>query len=191
LNHTDPREGVAVTRKNWIRRFVPRVALGIAFASLVGCASPYPDIAVSTETTDAEALRGERTYSYLLDAAVLIEADRHWTPPGFDVSKEIRFLIDRELRAQGLNEVSDGGDLLLAYGFGLDMEALDIVEDGDELRFESRPRGTLAVVLIDANERRRAWTGYAEADVSESPDTDTAKARLDYAVSEMFKSFPR
>ena len=70
---------------------------------LVGCAQEYEDIKVITQDyTEADAeLRA--TYAWAAVGAVVRDPDREWTPPSFDLAKEIKFLVDKELRAKGIN----------------------------------------------------------------------------------------
>jgi hypothetical protein len=53
------------------------------------------------------------------------------------------------------------------------------------------PRGGLVLLLMDAHTGYIIWKGVATADVQDRPDEETAKARLDYAVTKMFKLLPK
>ena len=56
---------------------------------------------------------------------------------------------------------------------------------------ENIPRGGLAILLVDSQSGFIIWVGVATADIRENPDTRTIKARLDYAVTQLFKKLPR
>ncbi|MHC4771750.1 MAG: hypothetical protein ACYS8O_08140, partial [Planctomycetota bacterium] len=56
---------------------------------------------------------------------------------------------------------------------------------------EDVPAGGLIVVFIDSSTGFVTWAGAATAELLEEPDTDTAKARLDYVVTRMFKELPK
>jgi hypothetical protein len=49
----------------------------------------------------------------------------------------------------------------------------------------------LAVILSDSQTGYIIWMGVATADVQEHPDMQTAKARLDYAVTKLFQELPK
>ena len=51
--------------------------------------------------------------------------------------------------------------------------------------------GGLIVVFIDPSTGFVTWAGAATAELMEEPDTETAKARLDYVVTKMFKELPK
>ena len=53
------------------------------------------------------------------------------------------------------------------------------------------PKGSLLVMLIDANIGTLVWAGVAKAEIQEDPAPEVVRKRLDYAVSKMFKKLPR
>ena len=53
------------------------------------------------------------------------------------------------------------------------------------------PQGGIVTVLIDSQSGFVIWVGVATREVQENPDAKTAKARLDYAVTQMFKRLPK
>jgi hypothetical protein len=53
------------------------------------------------------------------------------------------------------------------------------------------PKGALVVVLVDAMNRRPVWVGVAGAELKRSQEPEAARRRLDYAVREMFRDFPK
>jgi hypothetical protein len=83
--------------------------------------------------------------------------------------------------------------MVVAFAAGIDMEALHLkVNPTSEMRMvENVPQGGLVVVLIDSDSGFVIWVGTASAEGQEDPDTRTVKARLDYAVSNMFKKLPK
>jgi hypothetical protein len=82
---------------------------------------------------------------------------------------------------------------VVAYAAGIDMEALQLnVDPTTEMKMvENVPQGGLVVALIDSDSGFVIWVGTATAEIQEDPDTKTVKARLDYAVSKMFKQLPK
>jgi len=158
-----------------------------------GCASSVTkDIMVETDSDPKANLSGYTSYAWLGSAAIVFDEKGQWEPPQFDADAEIKFLIDRELRDHGMTEDSVNPDLVVAYAAGIDMDSMDIKidpESGIEA-LENVPAGALIVIMIDADTGLAIWAGIATADVQESPTAETTKARLDFAVSEMFSKLP-
>ena len=155
----------------------------------VGCATATKDIKVDAETRSGADLAGYKTYAWLGSAQIINDPRGQWEPPQLDADAEIRWLIDRELRKRGMIEVNRGPDVLVGFAAGINMEALELVKD-PETKADSMknvPKGALVVVLADARTRIPVWVGTATADLQEKPDVETAKKRLDYAVTQMFK----
>lgn len=165
------------------------LALASCVALLGGCASPFPDIAVSAAENDTIDLKGFGTYAWAAEAAVVRDPEGEWTPSDLDIGAEIRFLVDRELRDKGLLEVVESPDMLVIYGVGVDMESLDIVVDQDGEQFTEVPRGDLVVVLVDAESRHVAWVGAATGELQDEPTAELTQARLDHAISRMFTGY--
>ena len=121
------------------------------------------------------------------------DPDREWAPPSLDIAGEIEFLVNRELRAKGMTEVSDSPDLLVIYAVGVNMKALNVVDDpkDDSVQFEEVPKGGVVVILADPESLNVMWVAGAVADIMEEPTAELAKKRLDYAIKKMFKKLPR
>ena len=169
----------------------------LLFASVVmlfaGCATtPTKDIQVEAQTDPKAKMSGYKTYTWLMSAAILNDAYGQWEPPAFDADTEIKHLIDRELRKRGLSEKSVNPDMVVAFAAGIDMDALEVkVDPNGDMRALNVPTGGLAVMLVDSQTGYIIWMGVATADVQDRPDTQTAKARLDYAVTKLFRKLPK
>ena len=161
---------------------------------VAGCASSVTrDIMVDTDVDPKANLKGYSTYTWLGSAAIVYDPEGKWEPPQFDADAEIRFLIDRELRARGMTEYSANPDLIIAYAAGIDMSSLEIkVDPESELeKLENVPVCALTVILVDAGTGMAIWAGVATAEIQQNPEQDVIKKRLDYAVSSMFKQLPK
>jgi hypothetical protein len=159
-----------------------------------GCASvPTADIKVSAQVDPKANFSGYQTYAWLGAAAIVNDPYGQWEPPQFDADAEIIFLIDRELRKRGMSENTTNPDVIVAFAAGIDMDALGLKADPktESDLLENVPQGGLAVLLADSETGFVVWVGTATAELQENPDTKTVKARLDYAVKEMFKKLPR
>jgi hypothetical protein len=159
-----------------------------------GCASGVTkDIMIDTESDPKADLSGYKSYAWLGAAAIVFDEKGQWEPPQFDADAEIKFLIDRELRAHGMTEDSVNPDLVIAYAAGIDMDSMEIKTDPESKLevLENVPLGALTVVLVDAETGLAIWAGVAVAEIQESPTAETTKERLDYAVSKMFSKLPK
>jgi hypothetical protein len=171
--------------------------IGISFALILllgGCATvPTQDIKVDAQADPKANFGGYETYDWLGAAAIVNDAYGRWEPPQFDADAEIVFLIDRELRQLGMSQRSVDPDMVVAFAAGIDMDALQLkVDPTTEMRMlENVPQGGLVVALIDSDSGFVIWVGRAAAEIQEDPDAKTVKARLDYAVSKMFKKLPK
>jgi hypothetical protein len=161
---------------------------------LSGCASaPVKDIRVEAQADPKTNFSGYRTYAWLGAAAILNDPYGQWEPPEFDADAEIKYLIDRELRKRGMMQNYTSPDLLVAFAAGIDMEALKLKVDPKTKMDvpEKVPTGGLVVLFVDTQSGFVNWVALATAQVQESPDTKTVKARLGYAVTQMFKKLPK
>ena len=159
---------------------------------LAGCASVTKDIKVDTEVDPKANLSGYKTYAWLGSAQVVVDTIGKWEPPGFDADAELKWLIDRELRARNIHPVDRDPDMLVAFAAGVDMDALELKVDPDtkQQMLDNVPKGALAVVLIDAATGKPLWVGVATGDIQETPTDEIVRKRLDYAVKEMFERLP-
>jgi hypothetical protein len=161
---------------------------------VAGCASSVTkDIIVDAAADPKANFNDYSTYSWLGSAAIVYDPDGKWEPPQFDADAEIEYLIDRELRARGMSEDSVNPDMLVAYAAGIDMDSMDIKIDpeSDLAVLENVPLGALSIVLIDADTGLAIWGGTATAEIQQSPDQETIKKRLDFAVTQMLKKLPK
>lgn len=161
---------------------------------MTGCSTVQTsDIKVDAQADPKANFSGYNSYAWLGSAVVLNDTYGQWEPKGFDADAEIMYLIDAELRKRGMSENSERPDMYVAFVAGVDMDALEIKEspDGKNAVLENVPQGGLLVVLIDADTGYVIWAGVATAEIQEKSDAKAAKARLDYAVSQMLKKLPK
>ena len=168
------------------------ITLIAAMLFIAGCASSVTkDIMVDAQADPKVDFKGYATYTWLGSAAIVYDPDGTWEPPQFDADAEVKFLIDRELRKRGMSEDSLNPDMIVAFAAGIDMEIMEIDIDpkSDLVVLENVPMGALTVILVDANSGLAIWAGVATAEIQQSPDQDTIKKRLEFAVTGMFKQF--
>ncbi|UCD53189.1 MAG: DUF4136 domain-containing protein [Phycisphaerales bacterium] len=159
-----------------------------------GCSSvPTKDIEFDVEADPKASFSGYKTYAWLGSAAILNDTFGQWEPPAFDADLEVKYLIDRELRKRGMWQRSMNPDVIVAFAAGIDMDVLELTVD-PESNMETLanvPRGGLAIVLVDSQTGFVIWVGVARANVQRQPDAETAKARLDYAVTQLLRKLPK
>jgi hypothetical protein len=164
------------------------------FMLLAGCASvPTKDIAVDAQANPKANLSCYKTYAWLGAAAIVNDYYGQWEPPAFDADAEIKYLIDRELRKRDMLQNSDDPDFIVAFAAGIDMDALELKVD-PKSKMETLanvPRGGLVIALVDGEFGFVIWMGVATAEIQQSPDAKTAQARLDYAVTQLFRKLPK
>jgi hypothetical protein len=160
---------------------------------IAACATvPTSDIKVETETAPGADLTSYKTYAWLAAAKIVNDPAGHWEPPQFDADAEIKWLIDREMRARGINEVASFPEMFVAFVAGVDMAQLELKED-PKTKIEvlkNAPKGALAVLFIDGATGDPVWAGAAVGDVKGDRPAEEMKARLDYAVKQMFRKLP-
>ena len=146
------------------------------------------DIQVDAKTNPKTNLSGYKTYAWLGAAKALNDPSKKWQPPKMDITGDIKYLIDRELRKHNINSTTVEPDLAVAFVIGVDMDALELKDDpatqGDIL--ENIPQGALVVALIDIETGYAVWVGVAKANIIEGASAELVRERLDYAVSNMF-----
>ena len=71
------------------------------------------------------------------------------------------------------------------------MTILELKEDpeGDKKIPTNVPKAALVIALIDASSGYVVWLGHATGDVQKQQTIDDIRARIDYAVSQIFKSY--
>jgi uncharacterized protein YceK len=175
------------------RKLVLRIA-AIAVLLLAGCATvPTGDIKIDSQVAAHANFSAYRTYAWLASAQIVNDPAGNWEPPQFDADAEIKWLIDREMRIRGINEVTAFPDMFVAFVAGVDMTQLALKQDPAtkmEL-LENAPKGALVVMLIDGTSGDAVWAATAVGNVDKNRSAEESKARLDYAVTAMFRRLPK
>ncbi len=154
---------------------------------------PTKDIKVDADADPKASFSGYKTYAWLATAQILHDPEGQWEPRDVDIDAEAQLIINSELRKRGITEVSSNPDMLVAYAAGIDMASLDLKLNPEtkEKLLENIPRAALVVVLIDADTGYVMWIAEAVGEVQEQADSATVRARIEYAVSEMFHLLPK
>ena len=185
--HTYQRKENTAMNRNYLLLFVSAMLLS-------GCSSiPTKDIEIDAVADPKANFSGYKDYAWLGSAAIISDPYGQWEPPEFDADAEIKFLIDRELRKRGMSENSANPDLVVAFAAGIDMDALGLKMDPESKikTLANVPSGGLLIALVDADSGTVIWVGVAVAELTEQPDVETVKGRLNYAVTKLFKKLPK
>ena len=175
-----------------MKNFFYPVAFFILSILLSACSSTMTkDIKVETASDPKVNLKAYTKYAWLGSAALLNDPEGKWQPAKFDISSDIKFLIDRELRNSGLSETEDqDAEVAISFFTGVDMDAKALKAD-PKTQVEiptNAPKAALIVVAIDVQTGLVVWMGVATGDIKEGATLVESKARLDYAITKMFKS---
>jgi len=164
-----------------------------AFLLLTACASVTSDIKVDANADSKAKLADYKTYDWLGAAKLLNDPNKVWQPPKVDIAGDIKYLVNRELRKRGIYSTTGKPDLAVAFFLGVDMEAMELKEDPESKNkvLKNIPKAGLVVVLIDVDTGYVVWMGAAEGNLQENPTDEVVRKRLDYAVTKMFKLFPK
>ena len=169
--------------------FLSAFFISIIFAS--SCATLTSDIEVETYSDPAVNLNSYRTYAWAGSAQIIYDPVGQWEQPTLDTDEEVRFVINRELRDRGINQVEINPDLLVIFAAGIDTTALELQEDPkqNENVLTNVPKAALLIALVDATTGYVVWSGYAVGEAQPQQSIDDIRTRIDYAVREIFKSY--
>lgn len=169
--------------------FISSILISAFFIS--SCATLTQDINVETHADPDVDFNAYKSYAWVGSAQIVFDPIGQWEQPTLDTDEEVKFNINRELRNKGLLEVQSDPDMLVAFAAGIDMTVLELKEDPESKKevLTNVPKAALVIALIDAKTGYTVWLGFAEADVQQQQSIENIRKRIDYAVTEMFKSF--
>ena len=169
--------------------FIASIVIGAFLTS--SCATLTQDINVETHANPDVDFNTYKSYAWVGSAQIVFDPIGQWEQPTLDTDEEVKFNINRELRNKGLFEVQSNPDLLVGFAAGIDMTSLELKEDPESKKqvLTNVPKAALVIALVDADTGYTVWLGFAEGDVQEQQTIENIRARIDYAVSEIFKTF--
>ncbi|RLA17572.1 MAG: hypothetical protein DRQ62_14805 [Gammaproteobacteria bacterium] len=172
-----------------MKKIIYPVTFFILALLLSACASTMKDIKVETASDPKVNLDAYKTYTWLGAAEVLNDPEGKWQPAQFDITSDIKFLIDRELRNKDLTEVQgEDAEIAMSFFTGVDMAAKELKADPDtKVEIPATvPKAALIVVALDLKTGYVIWMGVATGNIKEDATVEITKARIDYAVTKMF-----
>ena len=158
-----------------------------------GCATvPKDDINVIADSDPRVDFGAYQTYAWVEAVGIVNDPEGHWEQPQFNADTAIISHTNDALHERGLKEEKSNPDLLLAFGLGVDMAAMQLKQyPNSTLRtLENIPRAALTMFMVDTETSIIVWAGVATADYKNLP-ADAAQQRLKFAIEEMFKQFPK
>jgi len=163
----------------------------IAIIASSGCTTLTSDINIETHDNPEINYDAYNTYAWAGSAQIVFDPVGQWEQPTLDTDEEVRFVINRELRKRGINQVDKNPDLLVGFAAGVDTTAMELKEDpkSQDQILTNIPKASLVIALIDAHTGYVVWLGYATANAQPQQTIENIRARIDYAVSEIFKSY--
>lgn len=176
---------------NTLPRALFIIAAFIVISITSSCATLTEDIEVESHANPDINYDIYRTYAWAGSAQIIYDPIGQWEQPTLDMDEEVRFVVNRELRNYGIYQVEHNPDLLVAFAAGIDTTALELKEDpnSDKKILTNVPKAALVIALIDTNTRYVVWLGYAVGDVQQQQSVENIRARIDYAVKEIFKPY--
>ena len=155
--------------------------------------TPTKDIEVDAAADPKVSFSGYKTYSWLAAARIVYDPEGLWEPRDVDIDAEVQLMINNELRKRGVAEASKNPDMLVAYAAGVDMTSLELKHNPETKQklLENIPSAALIVALIDADTGYVMWLGEAVGEVQQDADEATVRARIEYAIREMFRLLPK
>lgn len=165
------------------------------FASIIlsSCATLTGDITVDVESDSSINYSTYKTYAWSGNEQVVFDAIGQWEQPTLDTDEEIKFIINRELRAHGLHQVEVKPDLYVSFAAGVDTTILELKESPGNGRpiLKNTPKAALVIALIDGDSGYTVWLGHAIGDVQQQQTIENIRKRIDYAVSQILKNYNR
>ena len=176
---------------NLFTKYSFSISVFIAVIFTSSCATLTDDIQIETRADSSINYNKYKTYAWAGSAQIVFDPIGQWEQPTLDTDEEVRFVINRELRARGFNKVENNPDIWVAFAAGVDTPVLELKEDPskDKTVLSNVPKAALVIALIDADTGYTVWSGYAMGDALPQQTIDNIRTRIDYAVSQIFKPY--
>ena len=176
---------------NSLFKIIIFIALTLSILATSSCATLTDDIVVETHANPDVNYHAYKTYAWAGSAQIIFDPVGQWGQPTLDTDKEVKFVINRELRERGLVQVTSHPDLLVAFAAGIDTSILELKENpnNDKKIVTNVPKAALLIALVDANTGYTVWVGYAVGDAQQQQTIETIRTRIDFAVKEIFDGY--
>lgn len=173
-------------------KYFKAIIIAWSLLFLSACSTCNNDIKITAEQEPTAIFTNYKTYDWLGAAGILNDPDNTWQATGVDISGDIKYLIDRELRKRNLFNTTGKPDLAVSFFVGINMDNQELKLD-EETKIELKktiPKAGLVVVLTEVESGTVVWLGVATGEVQKERTAERVRQRLDFAVTEMFKQLP-
>lgn len=165
----------------------------VVLLSISGCvAVPTSDMKFEAQSDPRVDFSAYKSFGWLSVSQSLNDPDKKLAAPKFDAIEEIKILVEKELQTKGMLKETVNPDVYIGLELGINMDSTQLKTDPERSLYvlENIPKGALVIAMVDRVTGFVVWIGVVSADVAKSPDSDTAKQRLNYAVSSLLNRFP-
>lgn len=176
-----------------VRRHLISILSAVTLSiTLTACATLTSDIDVEVHADPNVQYQDYKTYAWAGSAQVVFDPIGQWEQPTLDTDEEVRFVINRELRKRGINQVETDPDLVVGFAAGVDTSVLELktAPDGGQEIPTNVPKAALVIALVDAKSGYVVWLGQAIGEVQPQQSIENIRQRIDYAVSQIFRPYP-
>ena len=162
----------------------------IAIFAIASCATLTSDIEVETHSNPKINFHTYNTYTWADNAQIVFDPIGQWEQPTFDTDEEVRSIIDRELQARNIKLVDHNPNLLVTFSAGIDFTApaLKGFSDSADEALIKTPKDALVITLVDIKTGDTVLIGSASGDAQKQQTIENILARINYAISEIFKA---
>lgn len=172
-----------------------RLIVFLVFLAVIGCApvSVTEDISIEVTQDWSANFDSYKTFAWLGNLFSLNDPEGRWQRPDFPIAPQTAKAVEMQLLSRGITKVAEQPDLKVLLAIGADM-APDGSNGEAQLisqLMQNIPKGALGVFLLDSQSGRPVWSAVASGNILEKPSQEAFTERLNYAMEEMFKSFPR
>lgn len=170
-------------------------SLFVLFLAVTGCApvSVTGDISVEVTQDQSANFDSYNTFAWQMNILSLNDPEGRWRRRDIPVETQTAEAIEAELLSRGITEVTEHPDLKVLFAIGIDMAPDGSNGEARQLSqlTQGIPKGALGVFLLDSQSGRPVWSAVASGNFLEKVSQEAFTERLNYAMKEMFKSFPR
>jgi hypothetical protein len=167
----------------------------LVFLVAIGCApvSVTGDISVEVTRDQSANFDSYKTFAWQMNILSLNDPEDRWQQRDVQVETQTAEAIEAELLSRGITEVTEHPDLKLFFAIGIDMAPDGSNGEAKQITTlrQNIPRGALGVFLVDYKSGQPVWSAIASVNFLEKLRQEAFTERLNYAMKEMFKSFPR
>jgi len=167
-----------------------RKFLSLLLLIAVACASPHSGIRVESRKLAAINLAAVQTWQWGESGAHLVDTTGTWSGNSANLQNLVRESVERELREAGLRQVAAGAGLRVELSLTATRAQSDSAP-GHEQDVSTHPittEGALQVEIYQTSTNALVWRGTARSTAREVKTPEQAKARVEYALHELFEN---